>query len=611
MSTLTFPLEDPGINTVGTTIAGTLPWGNRRLSCTGAATWINTVVTGTDCYLPSYYAGSATDIVVTVSNPDGTGASTATLSASPGAYQHNVDLPIFTGRGGGADAQTLIHVRLIGSGNDLLDADALLKVSAIGTPAVARPVNYGPVTLIASLPTFVGVEGGYTIATVSGHLAVKSIIGGYIVNSTKIRFKAACTAISILVYHNNTSWHLNRLPVDGSSGIPLDAGQSVIDAGTGAVENWITLATGLDAGTKALYEITGANPGSAVIVAIMTSGGTGIDTGATGLTRPLKFVGLGDSRMAGLVGTNGSLPGRVDLGVMEQLSQHFNCQVVNGGINGSKVTDWNTNSTWNLLSNLPAGSPVGVIFDFGINDVFVAETVAAFSAAYRTGLTTARTKLPGAMFLVEGIKPTTYGGQTFAALHPYNVGNGTAGTGVQGAVAALKASGDTLLTYVDTEAWQFAGAAWNAGGSFDATNYSGDLLHENPTGQAADASRLYMLLSSLLDFTLPTVPGALAQIFSAFMVVSLTWTAASDADNLSNTLVYRVYRDGTSIATTGAGVTSFSETVALDGSTHAYTVQAQDPASNRSAISSPLSVVYAPPVVNSGGGGSRLSIGLA
>ena len=611
MSTLTFALENPGISTTGTTLGGTLPWGNRKLTCSGSYTWVNTVVTGTDCFLPSYYTGGASDIVVTISNQDGTGASTTTLSASAGAYQHNVDLPIFAGRGSGADVQTWVRIRLIGSGNDLLDADSLLKVTAVGTPALTLPVNFGPIVPVGVLPSYLGIEGGYTASTVNGYSVIKSTIGVYNVNSMKIRFKATCSTISILVYNNDTNWHVNRLSADGSSGVPLDAGQSVIDAATNVFENWFTLAVGLDAGTEALYEITGANPGSTLVAAIMTSGGTGIDTGASGLVRPLKFVGLGDSRMAGLLGTNGSLPGRVDLGVMERLSQHYNCQVVNGGINGSKVTDWNAGAYWNMLSNLPPGSPIGVIFDFGINDVFGAESVAAFSAAYSTGLTTARSRLPGVQFLVEGIKPTTFGGQTFAALHPYNAGNGTAGTGVQGVVGARTAGGDTRLTYVDTEAWQLAGAAWNTGGSFDPTNFGSDQLHENPMGQAADAAHLYAPLSALLDTTSPTAPNGLAQNFGASVAIMVVWTAATDPDNASNTLVYRVYRDGGPIATTAAGVTAFVEAAVADGSAHTYAVQALDPLGNASGLSSPLSVVYTAPAAGGGVGGSRLSIGLA
>ncbi|MCW3097619.1 MAG: chitinase [Chthonomonadaceae bacterium] len=610
MSTSIFTLENPGISTVGTILGGTLPWGNRKLTCAGIYTWINTVVTGTDCYLPSYYVGGASDIVVTISNVDGTGVSTTTLTASAGSYQNNVDLPIFTGRGGGTDAQTWVRIRLAGSGNDLLDADALLKVTALGTPALALPVNFGPITVVGALPSHVGIEGGYTASSVNGYSVIKSAIGGYFVNSTKIRFKAMCATISILVYNNDTNWHINRLTADGSSGIPLDPGHSVIDAGTNQFENWITVATGLDPGTEALYEITGANPGSTLFAAIMTSGGTGINTGASGLIRSLKFVGLGDSRMVGLLGTNGSSPGRVDLGVMERLSQHYNCQVVNGGINGSRVTDWNASGTWNLLSNLPSGSPVGVVFDFGINDVFNGETVADFSAAYSTGLTTARSKLPGVAFLVEGIKPTTFGGQTFSSLHQYNVGNGTTGMGVQGIVEALTADGDTLLIYVDTESWQLAGPAWNAGGSFDPTNYSSDQLHENPTGQAADAAHLYSTLTALLDTTPPTIPEGLAQIFGTFVAITLKWTAATDPDNSSSGLVYKVYRDGGLIATTPAGVTSFVEAAMADGSTHTYAVQAQDSLGNQSAVSSLLSVVYSVPAVG-GGGGNRLSIGLA
>ncbi len=610
MSTLTFALENPGISLIGSVLSGTLPWGNRKLICSGIYTWINTVVTGTDCFLPSYFASGVSDIVVTISNLDGSGASTKTLSASSGAYQHNVDLPIFTGRGSGNDVQTWVRIRFLGGGNDLLDADALLKVSAVGAPALALPANFGPMTPVGALPAFLGFEGGYTLSSVNGYSAIKSVVGGLNVNSTKIRFKATCATISVLVFNNSTSWHLNRLAADGSSGVPLDAGQSVIDSGANQFDNWFVLATGLDPNTEALYEITGANPGGTLFAAIMTSGGTGINTGATGLVRPLKFVGLGDSRMAGLVGTNGSLPGRVDLGVMERLSQHYNCQVFNGGINGSKVTDWNTNSYWNMLSHLPSGSPVGVIFDFGINDVVAPESVAAFSTAYSSGLTTARSKLPGVAFLVEGVKPTTFGGQTFASLHPYNVGNGTAGTGVQGVVGALTTGGDTLLTYVDTEAWQLAGAAWNAGGSFDATNYTSDQLHENPTGQAADAAHLYTALSPLLDTTPPSAPTGLAQNLGASVAITVVWAAATDPDNASNTLVYKVYRDGGLIGATAAGATSFVEAVAADGSTHAYAVQAQDPLGNASALSSPLSVVYSAPA-GGGGGGGRMSIGLA
>ena len=607
MSTLVFALENPGISMVGETVSGTLPWGNRKVICTGIYTWINTVVTGTDCFLPSYYASGVSDIVVTISNPDGTGANTTTLALSAGSYQHNVDLPIFTGRGGGVDVETRVQIRLAGASNDLLDADALLKVVAVGTPALALPANFGPVVWPSSSPGYVGIEGGHTVSTVNGYGVIKSVMGGYIVNSTKIRFKAMCATISIFVYGNNTSWHLNRLTADGSSGVPLDAGQSVIDPGTNQFENWITLATGLDPGTAALYEITAANPGSILIAAIMTSGGTGIDTSATGLVRPLKLVGLGDSKMAGLLGTNGTLPGRVDLGVMERLSQHYNCQVVNGGINGSKVTDWNAGGYWNILSNLPSGSPVGVIFDFGINDVFAGETVAQFGAAYSTGLTTARSKLPGVAFLVEGIKPTTFGGQSFASLHPYNVGNGTAGTGVQGVVEALTSGGDSRLTYVDTERWQLAGAGWNSGGSFDPTNYSSDQLHENPTGQAADAAHLYTTLSALFDNTSPTTPNGLAQNANASVAITLTWTAAMDPDNASETLVYRIYRDGVLIGTTQAGATSFAEAVVADGSTHNYAVQAQDPLGNLSALSSTLPVIYSNPATGVGG---RLSLGI-
>src|SRR5207244_10885315 len=66
--------------------------------------------------------------------------------------------------------------------------------------------------------------------------------------------------------------------------------------------------------------------------------------------------------------------------------------------------------------------------------------------------------------------------------------------------------------------------------------------------------------------------------------INLSWTASSDNVGVSG---YRVYRNGTQIATTGA--TSFANTGLSPSTTYSYTVAAYDAAGNLSAQSSPAS----------------------
>jgi RHS repeat-associated protein len=86
------------------------------------------------------------------------------------------------------------------------------------------------------------------------------------------------------------------------------------------------------------------------------------------------------------------------------------------------------------------------------------------------------------------------------------------------------------------------------------------------------------------DTTAPTVPTALAGTVKSGSEVDLSWTASTD-----NTAVagYRVYRDGTLIATVGS--TSWFDTGLAAGSTHTYAVSAVDAANNQSAQTATIS----------------------
>src|SRR6266480_3426955 len=93
------------------------------------------------------------------------------------------------------------------------------------------------------------------------------------------------------------------------------------------------------------------------------------------------------------------------------------------------------------------------------------------------------------------------------------------------------------------------------------------------------------------DTTPPMVPTGLTASAVSSSQINLSWPASSDNVGVSG---YRVYRNGSQIATTGA--TSFANTGLSPSTTYSYTVAAYDAAGNLSAQSSPASATTpAPP----------------
>src|SRR5207248_1650650 len=93
------------------------------------------------------------------------------------------------------------------------------------------------------------------------------------------------------------------------------------------------------------------------------------------------------------------------------------------------------------------------------------------------------------------------------------------------------------------------------------------------------------------DTTPPSVPTGLRATAVSSSQIHLSWTASSDNVGVSG---YRVYRNGTQIATTSA--TSFANTGLSPSTTYSYTVAAYDAAGNLSAQSSSASATTpAPP----------------
>ncbi|MFT3917145.1 MAG: GDSL-type esterase/lipase family protein [Anaeromyxobacteraceae bacterium] len=97
------------------------------------------------------------------------------------------------------------------------------------------------------------------------------------------------------------------------------------------------------------------------------------------------------------------------------------------------------------------------------------------------------------------------------------------------------------------------------------------------------SSRSSFKTTSAPDTAPPSVPSGLTATGTSVSRVSLAWTASTDNVAVAG---YRVYRDGTQVATTAA--TTFVDTALAPATTHVYGVAAYDGAGNLSAVSGPV-----------------------
>ena len=102
------------------------------------------------------------------------------------------------------------------------------------------------------------------------------------------------------------------------------------------------------------------------------------------------------------------------------------------------------------------------------------------------------------------------------------------------------------------------------------------------------------------DSTPPTAPGQPVGSSSTSTTIGLTWAAASD--DVSASLLYHVFRDGTLAAsvTSASANVSFTDTGLQPGSTHTYVITALDAAMNESdpsPESAPITVLTGPSAI--------------
>jgi chitodextrinase len=108
------------------------------------------------------------------------------------------------------------------------------------------------------------------------------------------------------------------------------------------------------------------------------------------------------------------------------------------------------------------------------------------------------------------------------------------------------------------------------------------------------------------DATPPTAPTSLTATAVSSSQINLSWNASTDPDDASSTLTYQIFRGPTLVATTAAGVTTYSDSGLTASTAYSYTVIANDRAGNTSTQSSPATATTQP----GGGGGGGIIGGL-
>jgi hypothetical protein len=147
------------------------------------------------------------------------------------------------------------------------------------------------------------------------------------------------------------------------------------------------------------------------------------------------------------------------------------------------------------------------------------------------------------------------------------------------------------------KACAFAQATWSQLTTATMTVVStGDavgLTVNQPTANSTDsfeADNAALTEFTTQDTTAPSTPTGLSSTGQTSSSISLTWNAASDPDDASSTLSYKISRNGNQVGTTTGGQTTFTDTGLNASTTYTYTVTAVDQAGNASGASTPISV---------------------
>ncbi|MCK5924192.1 MAG: hypothetical protein KAG66_24870, partial [Methylococcales bacterium] len=142
------------------------------------------------------------------------------------------------------------------------------------------------------------------------------------------------------------------------------------------------------------------------------------------------------------------------------------------------------------------------------------------------------------------------------------------------------------ITLDGTEVGTTANTTFQATGLNTGQSYNFSVVAEDATGNQSTAAIVTATTLTTSDTEAPSVPTDLKLDSATATVVSISWTASTDAQG--TVILYHILRDGSEIGT--SAVTSYTDNTVTSETTYVYSVTAQDNAANESDVSIDLSV---------------------
>ena len=160
---------------------------------------------------------------------------------------------------------------------------------------------------------------------------------------------------------------------------------------------------------------------------------------------------------------------------------------------------------------------------------------------------------------------------------------------------ATSVGSSTTTSFTDT------GAALVAGSSH---TYTVDAVDAATNASAKSQASLAIIVATATDNIAPSVPGRPAGTSPSAGTIQISWAASTDPAPASLPITYRIYRDNGATSVGSSTTTSFTDTGAalVAGSSHTYTVDAVDAATNASAKSQASLAII---VATAGGAGTQ------
>lgn len=172
------------------------------------------------------------------------------------------------------------------------------------------------------------------------------------------------------------------------------------------------------------------------------------------------------------------------------------------------------------------------------------------------------------------------------------------------------AGGDTVMNVYDSSLILVGSATWNSGFN-SAVNYIFIANDMSGSGESFttcmdnfmedDVTATFPLLPVPPDTIAPSTPTGLEGAAVSSFQVNLSWSGSTDNVNTPSQITYNVYRNGTKVGSTAAGVTTYSDTSLAASTIYTYAVSASDTSKNASSLSGSVEVTTeAPPPIAPG-----------